>query len=194
MRCILKKTLRKIARRGHAYVAQVKGNQKELEKWVHFNTSIHEAKSVSEYVTYDHNTHGRHEERICEVYDDLHQIQKDWPSVKRIIKITSSTLSYGKYSSEEHFYISNLDTDAKSFAHIIRSHWKIENSLHYVKDVSFDEDASRIRTKQAPLISTMLKSIAINIMNINKIPNLKKARKEFAWSPHKLFFLKSRLK
>ena len=83
--------------------------------------------------------------------------------------------------------------DAKTFLHVIRSHWKIENSLHYIKDVSFDEDSSRIRTKQAPLISTMLKSIAINIMNINKIPNLKKARKEFAWSHHKLFNLKSGL-
>jgi len=145
-------------------------------------------------VTYEHNTHGRHEERICQVYDDLYQIQKEWTSVERIIKITSTTLSYGKYTTENHFYISSLKVDAKTFLHIIRSHWKIENSLHYVKDVSFDEDNSRIRTNQAPLISTMIKSIAINIMNINKISNIKMTRKQFGWSSYRLFNLNSGLK
>jgi len=84
-----------------------------------------------------------------------------------------------------------LQTDAKTFAYAIRNHWKIENSLHYVKDVSFDEDSSRIRSAQAPLISTMLRSLAINIMNINQIRNIKQARKLFGWSPHRLFGLKS---
>jgi len=111
----------------------------------------------------------------------------------KLIKITSTTISYGKCSTEQHYYISSLNVDAKTFAHIIRSHWKIENSLHYVKDVSFDEDSSRIRTEQAPLISTMLRSIAINIMNINKISNIKKARKVFGWSHHRLFNLSSGL-
>ena len=63
-----------------------------------------------------------------------------------------------------------------------------------MKDVSFDEDSSRIRTKQAPLISTMLRSLAINIMNINKISNIKKARKLFGWSSYRLFNLHSGIK
>lgn len=194
MHCIPKKTLQKIVKRKHDYVAQVKANQKELLKWVEFNTSINDAKPIDSHIDYEHNTHGRYEERVCEIYDDLYQIKNHWTTVKRIIKITSRTLSYGKYSVEKHYYISSLDVSAKTFAHVIRSHWKIENSLHYVKDVSFDEDRSRIRSNQAPLVSTMLKSLAINIMNINKIPNIKKARKLFGWSPHKLFNLKSGLK
>ena len=194
MLCTLKKTLLKIIKCGHDYIAQVKANQKELMKWVDFNTSIDDAVPIDTFVTYNHNTHGRYEERACEIYDDLYQIKNDWKSVKRIIKITSTTLSYGKYSTEYHYYISSLNVDAKTFAYTIRSHWKIENSLHYVKDVSFDEDSSRIRTNQAPLISTILRSLAINIMNINKIPNIKKARKLFGWSPHKLFNLSSGLK
>jgi predicted transposase YbfD/YdcC len=194
MHYILKKTLHKIIRCGHDYVAQVKANQKELLKWVEFNTSIDDAKPIDSFISYEHNTHGRHEERICEIYDDLYQIKDNWKSVKRVIKITSTTLSYGKCSIENHYYISSLKVDAKTFAHIIRSHWKIENSLHYVKDVSFDEDSSRIRTDQAPLVSTMIRSLAINIMNINKILNIKKARKLFGWSPHRLFNLSSGLK
>ena len=194
MHCIPKKTLQKIVKCGHDYVAQVKANQKELLKWVEFNTSINDAKPIDTHINYEHNTHGRHEERVCEIYDDFYQIKNHWTALKRIIKITSTTSSYGKVSVEKHYYISSLDVSAKTFAHVIRSHWKIENSLHYVKDVSFDEDSSRIRSYQAPLISTMLKSLAINIMNINKIPNIKKARKLFGWSPHKLFNLRSGLK
>jgi len=190
---IPKKTLHKITKYGHDYVAQVKANQKELLKWIEFNTSINDAKAIDTFVSYDHNEHGRYEERICEVYDDLYQIKNDWKSANRIIKITATTLSYGNYSQENHYYISSLQADAKTFAHIIRSHWKIENSLHYVKDVSFDEDSSRIRTNQAPFVSTILRSLAINIMNINKVTNIKKARKLFGWSPFRLFALKSRL-
>ncbi len=173
MRCILKKTLHKIVKCGHDYIAQVKANQKELLKWVEFNTSIIDAKPIDTHISYEHNTHGRYEERVCKIYDDLYQIKDDWKSVKRVVKITSTTQSYAKYSKEIHYYISSLNVDAKTFAHVIRSHWKIEN---------------------APLISTMLRSIAINIMNINKISNIKKARKLFGWSPHKLFNLSSGLK
>jgi len=100
-RCFLKKTLHKIVKCAHDYVAQVKANQKELLKWVEFNTSMDKAKPIDAYSSYEHNTHGRLEERVCEIYDDLYQIKEDWKSVKRIIKITSTTLSYGKYSREK---------------------------------------------------------------------------------------------
>jgi len=172
-------------------VAQVKGNSKELLKWIDYNSSI--SQPIDEFVTYDHNTHGRHEERICQIYDDLYLIKDSWKSVQRVIKITSTTLSHGKYTTEVHRYISSLEVDDKAFLHIIRSHWKIENSLHYVKDVSFEEDMCRTRTGQIPFIQTMMRSLAINFINLNKFPNIKHARKLFAWNPHKLFTLDSKL-
>jgi len=189
MRCTPKKTLNKIVRKGHHYVAQVKKNTKDLLRWVDYNSSI--SKPIDEHTTYDSNTHGRYEERVCQVYDDLYQIKDNWKSVKRIIKITSTTLSYGKYTTETHYYISSLKVDAKTFLHIIRSHWKIENSLHYVKDVSFEEDACRTRTGQIPFIQTMMRSLAINFINLNNFSNIKQARKIFAWNYHKLFSLRS---
>jgi hypothetical protein len=84
MQCTLKKTLHKIIKCGHDYVAQVKANQKELLKWVVFNTSIDDANPIDTHITYEHNTHGRHEERVCETYDDLYQIKSNWTSVKRV--------------------------------------------------------------------------------------------------------------
>jgi len=178
-------------KKGYNYVAQVKGNSKELLKWVDFNSAT--SKPIFEHISYDHNTHGRYEERICQVYDDLYQIENNWKNVKRIIKVTSTTLSYGKCTTEVHRYISNLEVDAKAFLHIIRSHWKIENSLHYVKDVSFEEDMCRTRTGQIPFIQTMIRSLAINFINLNKFPNIKQARKIFSWNPGKLFSLESKL-
>ena len=172
-------------------MAQVKGNSKELLKWVDYNSSLSDP--TDEYITYDHNTHGRHEERVCQIYDDLYQIKETWKNVKRIIKVTSTTLSHGKCTTEVHRYISSLEVDAKTFLHIIRSHWKIENSLHYVKDVSFEEDMCRTRTGQIPFMQTMMRSLAINFINLNKFPNIKQARKLFAWNTGKLFSLDSKL-
>ncbi len=173
-------------------MAQVKANSKELLKWIDFNATVNK-EPLDEFISYDHNTHGRYEERICQVYDDLYQIADDWKNVKRIIKITATTISYGKVSTETHRYISSLTVDAKTFLHIIRSHWKIENSLHYVKDVSFEEDACRTRTDQIPFVQTMMRSLAINFINLNGFSNIKKSRKLFGWSPHRLFSLKSYL-
>ena len=170
-------------------MAQVKKNTKDLLRWIDYNSSISEP--IDEHTTYDHNTHGRYEERVCQVYDDLYQIEDNWKSVRRIIKVTSTTLSYGKCTTETHRYVSSLEVDAKTFLHIIRSHWKIENSLHYVKDVSFEEDACRTRVGQIPFVQTMVRNLAINFINLNKFSNIKQARKLFAWSPHRLFNLQS---
>lgn len=170
-------------------MAQVKGNTKDLLRWLTYNSSV--SKPIDECNTYDPNTHGRYEERICQVYDDLYQIDIGWKNVKRFIKVTSNTISYGKVTTQTHYYISSLEADAKTFLHIIRSHWKIENALHYVKDVSFEEDSSRFRTEQIPLVQTILRSLAINFINLNGFSNIKQSRKLFAWNPYKLFSLQS---
>lgn len=191
MQCTHKKTISKILRKRHNFVAQVKNNQKGLLEFIEYNTSIKQNKPVSTDVTFDTNNHGRYETRICEVYDDLYGIDKSWKA-KSIIKITSeavnTTTDYIGY--ETRFYISNLEVNAETFQHIIRSHWRIENSLHYVKDVSFFEDLDRKRTGQIPRVATLLRSMAINLLNINKFTNKALARKKLAWSRTDIFSLR----
>ena len=109
--------------------------------------------------------------------------------VRRLIKITAKVVKFGHVSYETRYYISNLTISAKEFLHIIRSHWAIENSLHYVKDVAFQEDFNRMRTKQIPVVTSLLRSLAINLLNINKISNKTQARKLFAWGALDLFSL-----
>ena len=148
------------------------------------------SKSIDSYSTYDTNDHGRYEERSIEIFDDLHMIARDWTMVRRLIKVTAKVVRYGNVSEEIRYYISNLTVTAKEFLHIIRSHWVIENSLHYVKDVAFLEDFNRMRTEQIPVVTSLLRSMAINLLNFNKITNLTQSRKLFAWGIIDLFSLK----
>jgi len=55
----------------------------------------------------------------------------------------------GKISTERRYYLSSLGLDAQRFGHAVRSHWGVENQLHWVLDVVFNEDQSRARAKQA---------------------------------------------
>lgn len=189
MHYILKKTLKKIIDKQHSFVAQVKGNQGELQKWLQYNSS--QSTPIDCYSTYDHNTHGRYELREIEIYDDLYEINKEWSMVKRFAKVTATITKFNKVTTETRWYISNLTESAEIFLHIIRSHWKIENSLHYVKDMAYQEDFDRTRTGQIPYVKTTIRNCAINLQSINNITNKTQSRKLFAWGVLDVFSLKS---
>jgi len=84
-----------------------------------------------------------------------------------------------KISIETRYFISSLEDDAQKLAKAIRGHWSIENSLHWVLDVSFDEDSSRIRKDNAPANFAFLRHIAVNIIGQNKSRKLSIRRKRF---------------
>jgi len=108
----------------------------------------------------------RFEVREIEVYDDFYNIDKDkFFGVKEIIKVTRTTYwkKSDKYSHEISFYISSKKMPAKEYAHGIRAHWSVE-SMHYVKDVTFGEDASLIRTGNAPTNFSIIRNIAMNVL------------------------------
>jgi len=124
-----------------------------------------------------------------EIYDDMHIIQEKWHMVKRILKVTATVIKRKKTTVETRYYISDLEVDAKTFLSIVRSHWAIENSLHYVKDVAFLEDFNRMRTSQIPTVTSLLRSLAINLLNLNGFSNKTQARKMFAWGISNIFSL-----
>lgn len=107
---------------------------------------------------------------------------EEWKSII-VVKRTRYIGSIANFSAESHlpqetsYFISSLPvtTAAKTFNVGIRSHWSIENSLHYVKDVTLKEDASRIRTKQAPENVSLLKDMALNIFRKQGYANIAQA-------------------
>jgi predicted transposase YbfD/YdcC len=110
------------------------------------------------------------------VFDDLYCIDKtQWSGIKEIIKVERTNYLPKKESPsiDVSYYISSTQLPASSYNKGIRSHWAIENSLHYVKDVTFKEDASLIRSGNAPANISIIRNIAINIlrrMNYNSFP------------------------
>ena len=103
---------------------------------------------------------------------------KNWESIQSVIKI-ERIVNRGKkkLTKEISYFISSLSADNSPsfFSEGIRSHWSIENGLHYVKDVTFKEDASKIRTGNSPENMSLFRNIAINIFRKNRFNNMSQA-------------------
>jgi len=168
-----KKTAALIKQSGNDYVLQVKANQKKLLEQMILNSNVSKAISTDETIE---QNRGRDETRRVFVYNDLYGIEtEEWIGIKEIVKVERVTYTNHRDlpSLDTSYYISSTHMSAKEYNKGIRSHWSIENSLHYVKDVTFHEDASRIRTGNAPTNFSIIRNIAINIlrrMNFNSFP------------------------
>ena len=119
---------------------------------------------------------------MVKVYANLTNISSEWINLKTIIKVERTVKFLNKANNhkiqqETAYFISSLPktTKAKIFNQGIRSHWSIENSLHYVKDKTFQEDDSGIRTRQAPENLSLLKNIVLNIFRKHNYHNIAQA-------------------
>ena len=168
------KIAQQIIEQGGDYVVGLKGNQGTTLTAVdeHFST-IPETK-CEQYYEADKG-HGRIEERKYLAVDaDSIIDMKEWPGIKSVIKVISTREIKNKKSSEERFYLSSIVAGSvKTIGNAIRSHWGVENSLHYVLDVTFGQDNSRIRNGNAPENLGTLRHLALNILR--KAPNAKKS-------------------
>ena len=86
----------------------------------------------------------------------------------------------GETSEETAYFITNLDEKAPFFNKGIGGHWGIENSLHYIKDVVFNEDQLKIRTGMAPQNMSLLRTLVINILRLNGYSDIKQATRLLA--------------
>lgn len=108
--------------------------------------------------------------REISVYDDLYGVDiNKFTGIKEIIKVIRTTYwkNSDKHSIETSFYISSKKISAKEYNHGIRAHWSVE-SMHFIKDVTFGEDASLIRTGNAPTNFSIIRNIAMNVLRREK--------------------------
>ena len=110
------------------------------------------------------------------------QERHDWPGLNGVVMIDSIREIDGKIERETRFYITSLVLPASKAGPVVRSHWAVENSLHWVMDMVFRDDECRIRTEHAPANFTTLKHMALNLTR--KAPgkdSLRLRRKVAAW-------------
>jgi len=89
----------------------------------------------------------------------------DWAKLATLVMVVRMTTIDGRETCEVGYFLSSLPAKVKSLAKLIRQHWSIENQLHWVLDVTFTEDASRIRKQHAPQTSAMLRRLAVSILS-----------------------------
>ncbi len=168
-----KKTIVEIIDSKNDYVIGVKGNQPNLLKQIKETTS--DAKNIISISKISERSRGRSETREVYVSDNISGISKEWKGLKSIIKVERTVVEKNKTSNETAFYISSLDTDAHGFNVGIRRHWGIENRLHYVKDVTFKEDGSKIKAGNSAENFSIIRNIVINIFRNDGWKNIKQA-------------------
>ncbi len=110
--------------------------------------------------------HGRQELRACWVLTDLQGLEErsKWPGLQSVIVVVRDRTAGGKNSCEKHYYISSRAMSAEQALKVIRGHWGIENSLHWVLDVVFDEDKSRVRKDHGPENFGLLRRMAVSML------------------------------
>ena len=94
---------------------------------------------------------------------DWLQDRHDWPGLKAVIVIDSTRDMGAKSECETRFYLTSSPLNATELAPMVRDHWAIENSLHWVLDMAFKDDESRVRTDQAPENFVTIKHMAANL-------------------------------
>lgn len=181
---------------GGQFVLGLKGNQGSLHDDVRtwFESQPHG--SQCETVEQADKGHGRVEYRRVSLSSDLQWLRDrhpKWSKILGIIQIQSTRIVDGKESKEARYYISSL-TSAEAAAKAIREHWGIENQLHWVLDMSFGEDQSRIRKGNAPQNVAVIRHAVLNVINRlkTKRQSVKQYRKLIGWSDEVLVaFLKA---
>jgi len=170
----------KILDKNADYILAAKLNQKDLHEQIE---KVFGLTRIADTDTNIDTGHGRVETRKCCVINDLTFLdgKEKWDGIKSIVKI--ETERYNKTTQltnkEMRYYISSLNDSASIFNQNIRSHWAIENNLHWMLDVSFGEDQSRRRLKNHAVNYNIMAKTALGLLKNSpqKIPISHKKQK-----------------
>ena len=154
------------------YVLALKGNQGTLREDVELFVAEQQACGFKDSKSTREQTvdgdHGRIETRTITVIHDVDWLRErhNWPGLNAVVVVNSQREIGDKVERETRFYITSLMLAASLLAPIVRSHWAIENGLHWVMDMVFRDDEARVRTNHAPANFCTLKHMAQNLVRL----------------------------
>ena len=173
------------------YCLALKENRAALHAEVERFFADPQAEGVTTHETVDKD-HGRLEIRHHAVTSEIDWLTSDrrhpgelkFPGLKMIGMVESETTRNGVVSHERRYYLCSRVMPAETFAGVVRAHWGVENRLHWVLDVIFDEDQCRMRTGNGPQNMAIFNHIAMNLMATTRTKtSLKVRRKKAGWNP-----------
>jgi predicted transposase YbfD/YdcC len=161
-----------ITARGGDYVLALKGNQNQLHADVRDffidGLATGFAAPVDRAETHEKG-HGRIEKRTCWVSEDAalrHYLDPDgrWAGLRSVALVQAERASGAVKTTEQRYYLSSLPADAARLNQIVRTHWQIENHLHWVLDTAFDEDHCRVRMGDGAQNLALLRRVALSLL------------------------------
>jgi predicted transposase YbfD/YdcC len=163
------------------YVLRVKDNQghlhQDIQDWFAYADKVQFADIQYSYAETVNKGHGRIEIRRCWAISDALALEyirnyEGWTDLQTIVRVQRERRFADKIERETAYYISSLDSEAEPLLMATRYHWAVENSLHWVLDVTFREDQARVRRGHAAHNMAILRQLALNLL---KKPNLKES-------------------
>lgn len=187
-----KEIAKKIIEKEADYVLALKGNQGTLNEDIRLFLETEYSKAWSSLIEdrFEETDagHGRIETRTCVVSSQIDWLtQKEkWAGLTSVGMIEERRETGQKVEVERRFFISSLPADAKRIASAVRDHWLVENGLHWILDVVFNEDGSRVRKGNAAENMAIVRHIVLNMLgnakkHFNKDIGVKALRKKAGW-------------
>lgn len=172
---------------GGDYLMAVKDNQPTLKAEI---ALVFETTTLQHTIAHASETtaHGsRVETRSIAVSSAMHGLS-DWPGLQQVLKLDRTVFNKttGEIREETVYGVTSLSAQRATPAQLNglwRKHWTIENKLHWVRDVTFDEDRSTVRTKNAPQVMAALRNVTITALRFRKVTNIAAALRRYAARP-----------
>jgi predicted transposase YbfD/YdcC len=167
--------------KGGQWLFRLKGNQPELHAGV---TLLFEHPVSAPVTVRQRNRHGdRLEVRELALSTDLNE-WANWPGLAQVGRLTCGRRRKGQTTTQTSYLITSLTPQQATPAQLLRllrGHWSIENKLHWVRDVTFDEDRCQIRTGAAPQVMAALRNTVIGLFRLTGVRNIAAALRTHAW-------------
>jgi len=163
-----------IVNAGGDYILALKGNHEHLYQNVQEVFTKHlesgRAEQGAGYCRIANRSHGRGEVRHCYALEAPQTLRgrTDWAGLLTIVMVVGIRTIAGVETADVRYYLSSLPAKARQLVEAIRAHWGIENGLHWVLDIAFDEDHCRVRKDHGPENLAMLNRLAISLLKQDK--------------------------